>query len=275
MGAGRDLFARRKDGTEVPVEIGLNPIRTDRGLFVLASIIDISERRAAERLREEKVFAEEAGKAKSAFLANMSHEIRTPMNAVIGLTQLLLETELDDEQQDFTETIRTSGEHLLTLIDDILDLSRIEADELSIERGPFEVASVVKSAIQLVARARPTKDVRFTSYLDDNVPPYLVGDSRRVRQVLVNLLTNASKFTERGTIEVGVARESQDDDNVVVRFWVSDTGRGIDPTRIDDIFEEFAQLDTSMMRHWGGTGLGLAICRSLVEAMGGRIWVES
>jgi PAS domain S-box-containing protein len=267
---------RRKDGTTFPVEVRLARIYTDGRDCILALSRDVSVQREVEKnLRLAKESAETASRVKDQFFANMSHEIRTPMNAVIGLTDLLLKTQLTQRQREYVKTIRNSGDLLLSVIDDILDISKLEAG-MELHVREFDLDDVTEGVLELLGYPAQSKHIELIYRCDFGIPNFrVIGDPNRLRQVLLNLIGNAVKFTDHGHVLLEISIEEEIDDSIVLRFAVVDTGVGFDEERKRDLFSPFIQVDSSTTRRHRGTGLGLTISKRLVEKMGGRIDVDS
>ena len=273
-----ELTARARDGKQTVVSYNATTFydrnRTLQGVFAAAR--DVTERKRVEaELQQAKAAAESASRTKSDFLASMSHEIRTPMNAIMGIADLLAKTALSPEQDKYVQIFRRAGDNLLNLINDILDLSKVEASQLELERTGFSLKDHLEKVMEMVAARAHENGLSLLCEIAPNVPNDLIGDPTRLRQVLLNLLGNAIKFTQSGEVSLRVAPDANPSVPTALRFTVSDTGIGIPAEKLGRVFERFTQADSSTTRRFGGSGLGLTISKRLVELMGGRIWAES
>ena len=277
IGRRLELDALRSDGSEFPVEIFVGVIDDLPERQFTAYLRDITEqRRAADDLREARDSAESANTAKSRFLATMSHEIRTPLNAIIGMSELLIGTKLSSDQREYANALHVSSASLFELINDVLDFSKIDADQMELDYAPFDPGAVLEEVAHLLSVRARERDLELVTFVDPNLPTLVTGDRQRLRQVLTNLIGNAIKFTPEGTVYAGVERvDSGDGKTVGVRYDVADTGIGISDEQQRRIFDRFVQVDDSTERRFEGTGLGLAIARSIVELMGGEISIDS
>ncbi len=276
MHARLDVTALHKDGREFPAEMTISSIVSGRRILFAAFVRDVTRHKQMERDREAaREMAEAASRAKGEFLANMSHEIRTPLNGVIGMTELALQTSLTQEQREYLETVRLSGESLLSVINDILDFSKIEAGRVELEEVDFDLRECMENTLRTLALRADEKGIELLCDVNPNVPQMLRGDPHRLRQIVTNLIGNALKFTHKGEVALRVETAAADAGQYTLHFVVADTGIGIAPDKLESVFESFSQADSSTTRMYGGTGLGLTISRRLVEMMGGNISVKS
>lgn len=283
MGKGMELFGQHKDGKIFPVAISISKLETDEGFLTAATIRDVTYEKkiekaliqAKESAEKAKQIAEDAMQAKQTFLSNMSHEIRTPMTAIIGFSKVVLKTDLTEKQKEYITAIKTSSDALLVLINDILDLAKVDAGKMTFDLLPFNLKSSISIMLHLFDIKFQEKRLKLVTVFDKAIPEFMLGDSVRLNQIMMNLISNAIKFTTEGEITISVHLKSEDDDNANVEFVVADTGIGIPENMLATIFENFEQATTSTARLFGGTGLGLAIVKKLVEKQGGAIEVKS
>jgi PAS domain S-box-containing protein len=285
IGVSREVVGRRKDGATVSLDLTIAEWRDAAGQQRFTGIMrDVTERNlqarklrdASEIAQQARLEAESASRAKTEFLAVMSHEIRTPMTSISGFMDLLTHTDgLNAQQSRYIELVQTANAALLAIVNDILDFSKVEAGRMELERHPFRLAAAIDEAIAIVAPSASTKNLTLRTAIDHNVPEWLMGDDGRLRQILLNLLTNAIKFTEKGAIMIHARSETSADGRERIRFSVTDTGIGIAPDLQHRLFKKFSQADSSTNRQHGGTGLGLAICKQLVDLMDGQIGIHS
>ena len=271
-----EVAGMRKDGSEIPLDLATNEMLVEKKRMFTGIFRDLTERKNAElKIVQAKEEADRANRAKSDFLANMSHEIRTPMNSIIGMADLLAESSLSSEQMQYVQLFRSAGESLLILINDILDLSKIESGEFELESIPFIIRELIGKTVHIMNVRAHEKSLSLIWQVDADVPHCVLGDPYRLRQILTNLIGNAIKFTERGSVHVHVENFPENEKEGLLKISVTDTGIGIPSDKLDSIFTNFTQADSATTRKFGGTGLGLSITRQLVEKMGGKLGVDS